>query len=549
MGAKKKARKNATRRGATESWPITIFLTKDSVSSWRDALTEKKRTSPPPNEVDVAVGTLVVKDPPERVPWWAQRLSSRFKLVRNLRQRSPGAVLFVESKGRLFACTFGYGRSLLAPARLVQDFGIRVVLNTVDPAKLRSIDLRTLDSAPLLSRKQVGDGRPLASFGVDTYRDLLRGVAGARQGRRIVAGSDAVHLRLDIRNLSQLPAECAKLMRSFSAKDYRQNFAFIDHVRLVRDPAVKATLEGNLFTASRSGKLAEVGFMAGDVVESHRLDTLRASWDQAADHPVALAEIRNRLRERAKKPTAAKFITALKTDRLGEPSLETGALVRNWSLFDCLLWTTEFGNERYVLTGGDWFELDSDFVSEVERSFDSIVKRPAPLTMPDAEKLKIPKNSYFEQEYNKVAASKTGLTNLDRTDMMKFVEATGVEPCDLLDSKKGVFVHVKDGRKSSLLSHLFNQGAVSLEGLLSVAEARLTVRALAGLSKRAKSPLQDPITPGHLSVVLAIIDGKPKSGQPWRLPFFSMLTAKYAVERIERLQAKAFILRIDDRRP
>jgi uncharacterized protein (TIGR04141 family) len=130
---------------------------KETVTTWQDALVEQKRKAPPPNEAIDGVGTLVIKEAPERVPWWVERLRGHSKLVHDLRQRSPGAILFVRAKERLFALTFGYGRSLLAPERLVHDFGIRVVLNSVDPSRLRSVDLRTLEAAPLLSRKQFGE--------------------------------------------------------------------------------------------------------------------------------------------------------------------------------------------------------------------------------------------------------------------------------------------------------------------------------------------------------------------------------------------------------
>ena len=144
-------------------------------------------------------------------------------------------------------------------------------------------------------------------------------------------------------------------------------------------------------------------------------------------------------------------------------------LTQSWSLFDCVLWTGDVDGSRYVLTSGDWFELDADFIATVEDYFDKLVARKSSLKLPAATALKVPKRSYYELEYNKAAAKKKGLTNLDRTSMMKGLGATGVEPCDLLHPTGGAFIHVKDGRSSAMLSHLFNQGVVALEGFLSVA--------------------------------------------------------------------------------
>src|SRR4029079_14341520 len=88
--------------------------------------------------------------------------------------------------------------------------------------------------------------------------------------------------------------------------------------------------------------------------------------------------------------------------------------------------------------------------------------------------MKIPASSYFEQEYNIRAAKSVKLVNLDRKNMMKGL-TTPVEPCDLLDPKQGTFIHVKDGRGSAVLSHLFNQGTIALETFLSVDKVRSNV--------------------------------------------------------------------------
>lgn len=549
LNARGRVKKASAKKKLSRSWELTVFLTKEGVKTWQDALVEPKRKVLPAHEDINGVGTLVIKDAPERVPWWVERLGDHSKLVKGLRQRSPGAVLFVPVKKRLFALTFGYGRSLLAPERLVHDFGIRVVLNSVDPSRLRSIDLRTLEADPLLSKKQFGEGRPLASFGVDTYRDLLRGVAGSPgKDKPVLSGSDAVHLRLQLSHLGDIASECARLLRAGSAKTYQKDFAWIDHVRLVRDHGLKLQLEDALYNDCSTGSSSEVRYIVPEVRDGHQLERLRGSWERRSDSVLDSDAVRERLRHRATGRDAKTFIQAIKADRVGEPSLETGVFTQSWSLFDCVLWTADVGGNRYVLTSGDWFELDADFIATVEAYFDKLVARHSPLKLPAATALNIPKKSYYELEYNKAAAQKKSLTNLDRTSMMKGLGATGVEPCDLLHPTEGVFIHVKDGRSSAMLSHLFNQGVVALEGFLSVTDARATVRALAKLPKTGVGPLHEPIVPSKLKVLFAIIDRKPSSGG-WRLPFFSMLAAKYAAERIERLQATPLIVRIDDRRP
>jgi uncharacterized protein (TIGR04141 family) len=53
--------------------------------------------------------------------------------------------LLVEADERIFAPTFGHGRHPLEPQAIEQDVGLKVVLNTVEPTQLKSVDARTVD--------------------------------------------------------------------------------------------------------------------------------------------------------------------------------------------------------------------------------------------------------------------------------------------------------------------------------------------------------------------------------------------------------------------
>lgn len=527
------------------SWELTLFLLKLDTKTWDQAVLRKKGGANPKHDDIRDVGTLVLKGSKDNEPSWVGRLRQYSSLVEGQKQRSPGAVLFIPAKGRLFAATFGYGRSLLAPERIVQDFGIRCVLNSVNPKQLRSMDLRTLEADPLSSRKQFGEGKPLASFGVDEYRDLLRGVAGVPTDKSpLISGADALHVRLVMASLRDLPGECIRLLGISERKKYKTDFGWIDHVRLVRDASTKNQLFGHLHQECKSGA-GSVGYVVPQVREAHRLESLRGSWAKRADEVLEVSLIRQRLAERARNLDAAKFVGALKADRVGEPSPETGSLVVHWPLLDAVIWSTEHSDRRFVLSAGDWFELDGNFIAEVEAAFDKLVAQTVPLKFPAAKTLTTSRDSYFEREYNSAAARSMKIENLDRTSMTTGL-TSAIEPCDLLEARRGIFVHVKDGRRSSVLSHLFDQGVVSLETFLSVAKTRQQVRALAKIGKTG-SPLCEPVNPSKLTVVYAIVDSAPKKG-PWRLPFFSMLAAKHAAERIGSRQAAFRIVRIDDLR-
>jgi uncharacterized protein (TIGR04141 family) len=91
---------------------------------------------------------------------------------------SASAVLLVEAGSPLFAVTFGQGRHLLNQDSLEPDFGLRVVLNTVAPDQLKSVDARTIDETTVHTRRDVSRDSAFSAFELDPSRDLLRALTG-----------------------------------------------------------------------------------------------------------------------------------------------------------------------------------------------------------------------------------------------------------------------------------------------------------------------------------------------------------------------------------
>jgi uncharacterized protein (TIGR04141 family) len=80
---------------------------------------------------------------------------------------------------RWFAISFGGGYQKLEPGAIEHDFGLRVVINTVDHNKLRSADVRTPDDNSTTTRTQASRHSSQEVFEIDPERDLVRGLEGA----------------------------------------------------------------------------------------------------------------------------------------------------------------------------------------------------------------------------------------------------------------------------------------------------------------------------------------------------------------------------------
>ena len=69
-------------------------------------------------------------------PWWREF----FKITYPLDQNFVNGIFFIPVKNRIMAVTFGSAYHKLKKNSYEYDFGIKTVLNIVDPAKIKSTD-------------------------------------------------------------------------------------------------------------------------------------------------------------------------------------------------------------------------------------------------------------------------------------------------------------------------------------------------------------------------------------------------------------------------
>ncbi len=183
---------------------------------------------------------------------------------------SSAAVLLIEASERLFAVTFGHGRHFLNAEAFEHDFGLKVVLNTVAPDQLKSVDSKTIDDTTMHTRRDVSRDSTFSAFGLDVSRDLLRAVTGTPQdvtlGPRLT-GSDALglHTRLQVPELEGL---LSRLLEAYEGDAYIANgFDFIDFLRPEKSTSRLRELEARLITALTDGEITDVHLAAPEPLD------------------------------------------------------------------------------------------------------------------------------------------------------------------------------------------------------------------------------------------------------------------------------------------
>jgi uncharacterized protein (TIGR04141 family) len=466
--------------------------------------------------------SLFVESKSPHPPRWAAYLNDHVSPgLDGLLTASASGVLLLRATGRLFAVTFGQGRHLLDAEAFEQDFGLRVVLNTVAPDQLKSVDARTIEETTLHTRRDVSRDSSFSAFGLDVSRDLLRAVTGTPKDTSLahrMTGADALGIETRAQ-IPELPALAERLLIAYEATDYRTHFEFIDHLRPEKNPARVRELGENLVNALVTGEITDAHLAAPET-----LDWLEVGGFVFSCGPEA--------QERDSDPRISAYreiheddeidLATLKSDRLIALRSD-GQMLVEWPVYRCIVYQLELDGHLYVLTGGQWFRVDVDYKN---KTYAQVQALPKLTGLPDADP------GTNENAYNLKAAAALDALCLDG----KLIQDGGpdkMELCDILTAEGGL-IHVKHRGSSSTLSHLFSQGLNSAVCLLLDQEFRSKARALATSQNNAYAevlPAGRPDSADH-EISFVVITRSERS-TPLTLPFFSVVSLATAATRLQ----------------
>jgi uncharacterized protein (TIGR04141 family) len=471
-------------------------------------------------------------------PKWSKFLDLTEEENARLRNSTAYGVVFAAAAGRWFAVSFGLGHVKLDPAKFEQDFGLRVVLNAVDPKQLKSADVRTPDENTLSRRSQTSRGSDQTAFAIDIERDIVRGLAGKPKDPTFasrVAGTDALSMDRKL-VVGDLPAVCAEAYGVYQKTDYKTDFGWIDQIRHIRDDALIAKLDAQVVTALNAavtGASFDGLHLAFPVIyDPERAAQLRykgfRSWNLYPD--LEIAGYLHALHERSKDAYTLDDLQSHTVHEVDDDGKDCGS---KWKIHECLVFETDFEGHRYVLSEGRWYQIDPDLARDVQEFFDKAPR----VNLPPAE------TDENEERYNiRAAGLGADLLCLDRKLVKPTGATTAIEICDFIDRDKHL-VHVKDKTSSSRLSHLFSQGTVSARVLLVDGPSRdktlVEIAAAEKASKQAGFSALLPCStaefrPGEFTVVYAVL----ATGSIARLPFFSLVSFRQAARELQALGYK-----------
>lgn len=403
-------------------------------------------------------------------------------------QSTAAALLLLptmETSKKTWALSFGMGLHALEQSRIVNGLGRKIAVRQADPDHLKSVTHSRLDQRALVARTSIPGGDELAAYGVGGIADLISRVVATAElegmHARSVRGDKAIEIR---------GADAIKLPLARDPKLLLRDLDTLESL-LLRPPHIRLSEIEQLQNVKKADTRWSLLQQSLDsALGTSGQDDLGLSWPtETGDAAVPISHFRITGAPRGyrnddnQEPTLQTLLEPLaalpagrRVDRLDSMKVQAFSddddaaspllPAKRWIIFETSL-PGDAG--RYCLHDGRWYELDRQLNTRLTDRTRTIFERVSPLPLLPAWK------EGREADFNEKLARTLGGANLDAKLIKCESNSDGFEACDVLTSD-GVFIHVKNVDRSSPLSHLLAQAAVSTQTLLQDASAREALR-------------------------------------------------------------------------
>jgi uncharacterized protein (TIGR04141 family) len=522
---------------------LSLYLIKeeytDHVAILKDHASLKSKNIP-------GVGTFYYGESHSYQPSWVDKFFSGRLNRLNIFSASAKAIFLIEvevvkGKNRIFAIPFGYGWNMLNAGTWEERFGLITTLNIIESDGLRKIDKKNLSSVPKDTSEQLSRAGIVADFGIDIEQDLIRSITGAtkREGfGRTVTGKDSfsVSTSVDIANVVEFLKKCYE---RFNSSDYKKEFGWIDQISEIKNPKLIVELDTKLTDNIKNDNFEKTWMAVPEVLSWEDVSGFKYTDKKNEElvDDIRLPDFLASLNEDLRKDLT---VGVIKGKHIRCMSASSDQVSHQWKAYDCLYCEVVDDKKKktYLLSNGRWYEIEKDFAEQTNKAYKEFRDFGSSIALPDY-------GHKDENAYNLTTAKQdTSLCCMDRKIIIHGGGYSRIEFCDLLTKDKKI-VHVKRYGGSSVLSHLFAQGVVSGELFLADREFRDKVNALLVKSHKLADTTAKPRADEY-EVIFAIISG---SDKVLDIPFFSKVSLRYAVRRLQTYGYKVSLLKVSVAKP
>lgn len=435
-----------------------------------------------------------------------------------------------------FAITGGFGFTAIDKNNLESNFGLKVALNSIDAKELKAFDVRNIDLKTRQKRVLFNKGSEIGEFDLDFEQDLINLVSGKSRdqefGTSVRGSTSSLSLNSDV-TFSRLGEKCLQILDLFLSDYYKENFSFIDNIKIVSDHEVVTALNQNLFNAIQGRQDDNLSLAYPDMIEYEKCSSyqLRRGHKKQDTDEVTLEDLFTLL-DNGINFTSPNDIEKIKITGFDDANNPVTSAV---SLNHFVIYQTEYEQSTYIFSLNNWYKIDNDYFARIHNEIMEV-----PLVEIDNFLTEI-QSKESEGAYNERQDSEFFLC-LDKQNFQVANSRSKIEVCDLL-SKDKHFVCVKKGTRSATLSHLFAQGSVSMVLLKDLSEYLNYVVRLANEKFPQENFSEENFAFNECTLVYAISSAKTNDIRTI-LPFFSKVNLLHHVNLIKRLGIKVALYKI-----
>lgn len=465
------------------------------------------------------IGVVYTQTRPITPPEWQSFLQRGIDQDLELMTTHSSAVLLVQVRDRLFAIPFGYGYAKLNDAVIDQRFGLRVTLNAIEEASIRSIDRKIFGQVHRQAREQASVASEIDIFGINTNRDLLRAVTGSPEddapGSQMT-GKDRLSLRIEC-TIDDLPRLLEDILELSEQATYAERFSWVDRIKEIKAAEHKQRLNIELSRRIAHEDLEHIWLVPPEIIDWPATGGFKYRQAEAAG---VFADLHWEDYFSDCRSPGSFRVKHLRQDRVRQLDADEGLVVGSFSLGRCIAAEIRLDDDLYVHSDRSWYQIDPEFAQSVDQSVGDLDTTDVDLP---------PYGDDDEASYNeRVARESNGfLCVMDRHNIRPSEGEDWIEFCDLY-SRDGHLVHVKRYGGSSTLSHLFAQGRVSARTLFAHRGFRENVAD--ELPETHQNVRAERVDPTDFEVAYAVIA---KPGKNVRLPFFARVDLRDTVRALE----------------
>ena len=413
-------------------------------------------------------------------PSWANTLHSLFGIQTPIPDNiSNRAVVFTTIQNHVLAILFGYGRAMLNAQLICRDFGRQVALNILSNEDIRSITSFSISDAIFLSQTQASEARNSMEFGVESSNGIVKQIVGKPADEDYgtsVSGNDVLSISFPLKKVDDISEKLSLLLSAYHNKEGRQaGLEWVDQISEVRDRELKSELD-EILCNHISGQNQDSGVSVNNLSAA---PPIILDWETAGLFYLGTEHRANRRDSENYYPqfqpyidlcdyiqsckSCTDIISKLHRDHLYTLSTSEDIPSPICTAYRTLVCEIVRSKESFILIDGKWFNVAASLYEEINNYLTGSELQHVDLSFPDCKKGT--SNSKYEDEgkYNERLSSNMSYVLLDKSHFGIKNGPKQIEVCDLFDANDKRFIHVKKDNGSSVLSHLFSQGAVAAQ--------------------------------------------------------------------------------------